>query len=164
MGFFFIFLKEYVFTLTVKWVSSDMLPPGTVAYFALNLDLTHLSLTAHTLCIFSFPTVVLYACSIRIWGLSLPFGIVLSFCVNPLIPFPPHLLSLSDREIQIGYKEKLFTLRGVKQRDRLFRDCTVLEVFRAWPDKAIGNLVWFWCWPFFEQEVGLCDLQKSLLT
>lgn len=33
-----------------------MLPPGTVAYFVLNLELTHFSLTAHTLCIFSFPT------------------------------------------------------------------------------------------------------------
>lgn len=78
-----------------------------------------MSLTAHTLCIFSFPTACVVCVQYQNMKIELPFGIVLSFCVNPLLPFPPHLLSLSDREIQIGYKKKLFTLRGVKQWDRL---------------------------------------------
>lgn len=32
-----------------------MLPPGTVAYFVVNLELAHLSLTAQPLSIFCFP-------------------------------------------------------------------------------------------------------------
>lgn len=32
----------------------------------------------------------------------------------------------------------------------------LLGVFRACPHKAISNPIWFWCWPFLEQEVGLC--------
>lgn len=53
----------------------------------------------------SFQLLVLYICSIRI-RVSFPFSIVFSLCANPLLPLNPHLLSLSDRVIQTGYKEK----------------------------------------------------------
>lgn len=76
-----------------------------ILYLTWSLPICH---SPHTPSVsLSFQLLVLYVGSIRIWRLSLPFGIVLSFCVNPPLPFPPRLLSLSDREIQIGYTEKI---------------------------------------------------------
>lgn len=39
-----------------------------------------------------------------------------------------------------------------------------LEVFNPWEGRTPRNQTKFWSWPYFEQEIGPGDLQRSLLT
>lgn len=120
-GVCLVFLKECVFTLTIKWVSSDMLPPGTFAYFVLNLELTHLSLTTHTLCIFFFPTACIVCVQHQNRKTEPPTQLLSCHFVLILLVFFLCLIG----KFRWVIRKKMLTLGGVKQRDGLHRDCTV---------------------------------------
>lgn len=154
-----VFLKEYVFTLTIKWVSSDMLPPGAIAYFVLNLELTHLSLTAHTLlCLFLSNCFYCVHAEYEDWAFHL--GLSCHFVLIPLSLFLLIFFLCPVAKFRLVIRKKCSS--GEEWSSGA--GCTeivqspVLEVFRDCPDKTISKPVWFWCWPFFEQEAGLCDL------
>lgn len=159
------FLKGTCFTLTIKGVLSHMLPPGTVAYFVVNLKLTHLSITTQPLNIFCFPT----ACIVCVqyqkneeWAFHL-----VSSCLSVLIFLTLFLFIFFLCPVET-FRLFIWNKCSSWAKWSSGKSCTGIVrsplLARAWPDKAINKPVWFWYWLFFEQEAGLCDLQKSLLT